>query len=638
MDLAIGNSDERRRARVSPRIAAIALVATILIGWAASPSGLFTVDEYFYLRAAEAMANAGALDFRQFDVAGAPALDMTFAKPSDAEGRLAPQYPSGYALLAAPFYAMLGIKGLTLLNALSGFLSLWLTLRIARALGADAQTSLLALAILALATFWSTYLYAVWPHMLALAIMLGVVDRAIKAGEGDIRAAIAAGFLTGLGQNVRIDMIVLAPAVVVWLRLFCSGPTRFSSVLFTLALTPGLAIAAWTNLMKFGVFNPFTYDNAVASNDPSAFTILAAAAAAGVFTVVTFDCRKALRAPAVRAALAGLILLALIAIPQIRALPGGYWYALIDAQSYQHLDRQIGIERNEWGWLVFYGFSKKALAESLPFIALLTFPIVRLFRGAMTRGEGLLFLVMGAVATLYSFNQTDSGLGLNARFLIPLLPPAAILCVIEFRRLAHEGQLNSMRSARLALIAFTGFLALRFSILSPGALAVPLDLYPQLALAAGLAALSLLHAVRPSAESAGRVASLAALTFGAAAAISATDLIRDQAYRSHIEKQAALYGAELSVDGLVFTAQPILFAKAAANGLGVAYPGLAPAAEELTVVGRYQETGRCVYAHGEEASERLSGELGLSGALKSLGPAFAQGGIWAAGGNPAECP
>jgi len=638
LNLKTGEPAALRRGGAESRLSVVVVIAIVLVGWIVSSAGLFTIDEYFYLRAAQAMADEGSLSFRQFDVAGAPAIDMNFAKPFG-EGRLVAQYPSGYALLAAPLYAVFAIKGLTLANALAGLITLWLTRRISRALGADEKTSALAVLILAISTFWSTYLYSVWPHMIALAILLGAIDRAIKAGEGDFRAALAAGLLVGLGQNIRIDMIVLAPAIIVWLRLFCGGPTRRLSAIFALGLAPGFLAAAWINQLKFGVFNPFTYENAVSSNKPSDFIFLAIAAAVAMCGVFIFDFRKLASTPRrVQAALAGVAVFAVIAMPQVRALCGGLWYALVDAQSYQHLDRQIGIERNQWGWLVFYGFSKKALAQSLPFLGLLIFPVVRLFRGAMTRGEGLLFLVMGVVATLYGFNQTDSGLGLNARFLTPLLPPVAILSAVEFRRLADAGKSSAVRAARFALIAFSAFLALRFSSQTPGPLSVPLDLYPQLALAAGVAAAALFCAMRPSADMARLVCAVSALGFGAAAAISATDFIRDQSYRNYINARAAGYETEIPPDSLVFTAQPILFARAASHGLGVAYPGIAAASVEKATIARYREAGRCIYAQGHFAADWLTGEIGLAGAPKSPGPAQGQGVLIPVRGNPARCP
>ncbi|MGD9800959.1 MAG: hypothetical protein AB7V02_10215, partial [Parvularculaceae bacterium] len=75
-------------------LAACAFLAVMAV-WLLSSTGPFTVDEYFYVRAAQAMADEGAFAFQQFDVAGAPALDMTFAKQVESPGRLAPQYPAG---------------------------------------------------------------------------------------------------------------------------------------------------------------------------------------------------------------------------------------------------------------------------------------------------------------------------------------------------------------------------------------------------------------------------------------------------------------------------------------------------------------------------------------------------------------
>ena len=75
-------------ASVSARTLALLFALAVFAGWIAAPGGLFTVDEYFYLRMAEAFANEGALTFRQFDVAGAPALDVPGASTPSAQSVL----------------------------------------------------------------------------------------------------------------------------------------------------------------------------------------------------------------------------------------------------------------------------------------------------------------------------------------------------------------------------------------------------------------------------------------------------------------------------------------------------------------------------------------------------------------------
>lgn len=623
------------------RVCLIVLALTILLGWRFSSEGLFTVDEFFYVRMSEAMAGEGALSFRQFDVERAPALSLSFAQPTMEGVRLTPQYPSGYAFAAAPFYAFFGVKGLALLNALAGIASLALTMRIARRLGAGEREAASAALLLAFATYWSSYLYAIWPHMLALALALGVIDRLLAARDGDARAALTAGLIAGIGQTIRIDMIVLAPAAIFWFRLFCDGATRRQSLTFVAGLAPGLLAAAALNFSKFGQFNPFTYENAVSANDPAAFLPLALFGVTLLAAVFILDVKKiTTRIPACAFVVAaiGAGAAALLFEP-LRSVLNGYFYSLVDAQSYAHLDRQVGIERNDYGWLVFYGFSKKALLQSIPFAALAILPMMRFFRGALSRDEALLFLVAGAFATLYSVNGTDSGLGLNARFLLPIAPIACIIAMRELGVLVRDGSLSRAFGAKYILVGFSAFLALRLSIPSGGALETPLDLYPQLALAAALAFALMVRLIRPAPERARIAALVAFLAIGASGAIGATDFLRDQFYRAHMARQAQLYADAVPNGSIVFTSFPTLFATAFDREIGVAYPGLADINDERAAVAAYQAAGRCAYAQGTGAAAwRAATWADARDSAITLPEQARQGPLVAIPGNPSFCP
>ncbi len=642
MNTPVSSAASRLRMRVSaPASFAPALIAlAVLAGWAASSTGLFTVDEYFYARMAGAAAEEGAITFQPFDVDGAPALDMGFARAVGDAERLAPQYPSGYALIAAPFYLIFGLKGLTLLNALAGLASLFLTFRIARRAGADDTAAWMALGVLSIGAYWSTYLFAIWPHMLALALFLLAIERLLASESSDARAAFIAGLAVGVGQTIRIDFIVMAPVAILWLRLFDDHETRRRSLFFIAGAAPGFILASWFNFLKFGVFNPITYENAVAANDPADFYILGLIAAVMLAAMFVFDARRLAAHIKPGMARVGLMLLGLIALlilPEGRHLLDGLWYSLVDAQSYSHLDRQAGIERNADGWLVFYGFSKKALTESLPYIALLTLPLVRLAQGAMTKSEGLFYCAAGAFLVLYSFNETDSGLGLNARFLLPILPIAAIVSAIELQRLMRDGNLSPLAAAYAALAGAIGFFFLRVSFDPQSRFAIPLDLYPQLALAAALMAVIGLAIVFPPRFT--RPAALAAAAaIGAAGAINASDFLTDQAYRRYIKGEGDRYAAAIAPQSVVFTSRPQIFAKASLDRMGIAYPGINEFAAEREVIEAYQLAGRCAYAQGAAAMEWLA--KGWPGApVLALTPAGAtQGELAAIPGNPEGCP
>ncbi|MCB2113871.1 MAG: hypothetical protein KDD85_10040 [Parvularculaceae bacterium] len=626
-------------ASVSARTLALLFALAVFAGWIAAPGGLFTVDEYFYLRMAEAFANEGALTFRQFDVAGAPALDFSFGNPAPPAGRLMAQYPAGYAIIAAPFYFCFGVKGLSLLNALSAFAALALTYKIARRASGDKGAALAAVAILASATFWSSYIFVIWPHMLALAIVLGVIALALKAGEGDSRAAIAAGLLIGAGESVRIDMIALAPAIIVWLRLFCDGKTRRLSLLVAGATLVGLALPVALNWIRSGAFELISYDNDVAANDVSAFAPLAIFGAAAFIGVLSFDCRSIfpLRKKTMIALGAIAALLCIAAPATVYGAAHGFWYSLVDAQAYAHLGRQFNIERTEWGWISFYGLSKKALLQCIPFAVLVFFPIRRLLGGEALRCEALLIVTSAAFATLYSFNETDSGVGLNSRFLLPLLPAISILAAIELRAMIARGDARLASVKTAALTGAGAFLLLRVALDAGEPWRTPIDIYPQLALAGALLAAIALNAIRPSRQAARASALLAGAAFGAAAALGAADLFEEQGFRAYSAEQARLYRAAVPADALVFSTRPKLFAVAAGDGLSLAYPGLNAAEKEKAVIEAYRAAGRCVYAQGEKGLE-WAGETGLFAPPVALRAEFSQGGLAPLRDNPKSCP
>jgi len=187
----ISSTGDRRQARFVPVWPALILLAMIALALL-FPSGVFTIDEAIYLEMARAMAETGSLSLAgNGGVEDAPALLRRFTH--DVGGQAMPQYPSGYALIAAPFYAAFGLNGLILLNALSACAAVLLTQRLARLLYGDENLAWLAAGLLAGATFMSTYAFGVWPHMLHLALLLSGVERVVCGLQSRQPVMVAAG-------------------------------------------------------------------------------------------------------------------------------------------------------------------------------------------------------------------------------------------------------------------------------------------------------------------------------------------------------------------------------------------------------------------------------------------------------------
>jgi hypothetical protein len=589
-----------------------AIAAALLVLWALTAPGLFTVDEFFYQQMASGMASDGRLSFAQMRLDNVASVDMVFAFPAEG-GRLTPQYPSGYAIIAAPFYAALGVKGLMLVNTLAALFVCIFVHKITRRLGANEDYARAAVLIFFLCTFASTYFSAVWPHMISAAIATAIVYLAIAgAQDARMRFVIAAGLLTGIGCAIRIDTIVLTPAVFLWARLDGVDRSRRYLAYFLGGLAAGLMAPAGLNYLKFGTLNPFTYQNAMPQNDPALF-LGPAAVIAAVLTLVFFvDFVRLLRpatapgrnAVMIASIVAGLILAALIS-DRVRILLGGYYTFLVDQQAFAFADRLSGVARNEFGILIFFGVLKKALLQSAPFAAIVALPLFRLLRGRLISGARLLLFVCAGYVTLYALNQTDAGLALSQRFLVPVLPFVSILSALELSKLAAARPVP-LRLQGYALAAGLVVMAgLLVANLSPSGLTYHWVLYAPLFIAFAVAGLALAWEFQETRVAAFRASLALYFAFGASAASAAGDEIWTAHYRSIARAKAEGLSAATPSGALVLTDRIIFWSDRASRDVSLAYWSEEHQAQLIAGINPFLAAGRMVYAHGVRVADGL---------------------------------
>ncbi|MEZ5915674.1 MAG: glycosyltransferase family 39 protein [Parvularculaceae bacterium] len=295
------------------------------------------------------------------------------------DGRVYSQYPPGYALIAAPFYLFGGLTGLFLLNAVCGLAAIWLVRDIAARLYRDDAIALLAAGLFTFCTFFLTYAFAIWPHVLTIAMLLGAADLAIRSAEnGRVsfwRLAVA-GALIAAATNVRVDSVLFLAPVFIWLRLVAAPGDRIAPIVFLVGGVPFYGLAAWFNYLKYGIASPITYGAPTEYETLGDYTPLAVLAVLGAAALMVVDARSRARCYARpsrarrggRARNCGPLRIRFFH-RQIFTLAHNFWTLFFDIQAYDGNYFHDIMTPDAKGYLTMYGFPKKAFLQSMPFLS-----------------------------------------------------------------------------------------------------------------------------------------------------------------------------------------------------------------------------------------------------------------------------
>jgi len=620
----ISSTGDRRLARFGPAWPALLLLAVVALALL-FPSGVFTIDEAIYLEMARAMAETGSLSLAgNGGVDDAPALLRRFTH--DVGGQAMPQYPSGYALIAAPFYAAFGLNGLILLNALSACAAVLLTRRLAWLLYGDETVAWLAAGLLAGATFVSTYAFGVWPHMLHLALLLSGIERVVSGLWSTQSVMVAAGgVFLGLAVSVRVDAILAILAVLAWLRLFGAPSRRSVAVVFLAGLVPGLLLASGLNLLKFGVFLPVAYAPAGETTLAARYLPHMAVASISLAVLMLVDvsrdwarklARRATTYPA-SLILGGLALLLVIAVAPLRSWVFNTGVLVFDLQLVDPNLHSDGMSYDALGLKTFGGLNKAALVQSVPFVVLSIIALAEVWKGRCLKAHTLCFAMVAAFTLFYGLNQWHGGLSYNMRYFIPCLPMLAILSAVGLRRLAGNGRVFSEPVSR-ALLVGVG-LGLAMVALSPRLpdYAALMAYYLPLAVAMVLAGLVCAWLWRPGRSGAPAMAA-GGIAIGLSAILSLQDCGQLTRTVASQDAFAARYDASIPSGALVVTYSERWMFDASAGGAHIVNPR--GKVELDAVSSAFISAGRCVIAHGDVARAELDPGSSLSWRAIEQGP------------------
>lgn len=600
---------------------ALALLALTAV---ASP-GMFNIDEFVLFAGAQALASNGAFTvtngWPQFV---SPDLELWLLVTGP--NGLTPQYPPGVAVAGAPLLAIFGVRGLVLINVLAGIGTLAALWVLAKRYFGGVRVALIAVLLLVGATFWLEYLYAIWPHAvgvlavtLALLWLLDCLDRDAELA----RKATAAGAVLGAGFLFRTDTILALPALGLVAILFARRPFRIGAF-FGLGLAPFMLLASAANLAKFGTLNPLSYGNTTPGHTTLSTHLIPMAALALVALVLVgsrfVSWRPGRREYAIGAVA---VVLAVVFSATAAALAqrylSGAWALLVDATTIT--DPRPGVEPVDGGLLSFWGYWKKALGQSMPWLGVLAL-LVHAPKDATFRRLLWIVAILCAVWSLpFLMLAWHGGLGANMRYLLPVLP---VLCALSAKLLTDlAGSVPHAPRILAAGALAGGAVIVLWIILHPTGVGGAHQIL-SIWLLAGTIALALLAGLRWRGQPTIRAASLAAAAAGIAAStlFMVADFQQAQRARARTEAMAAAMAA-LPDDTLIYAPPTYLTGWVFQPGHIAAMPASQGATTDLALIDRALAKGYRVLVWPAFATEPMRTRYGAR--LAASGVAYPGG-------------
>lgn len=401
----------RPEARQSFRFARNLFVLGLLITVSVVP-GIFTVDENNYL------INVLALRQGRVTVANTeglpPSRELLFFDPgpwsrSVETTPVASTAPPLYAPIAFLFFWM-GWRGLVALNTLAYLATTAMVFFYVKRYASEEATPWLAAGAFALGGYSIEYALGVWPHSLSVALCTGGVLAAGRLLENrSASLAAGAGFLLALATGIRYQNAIILAAVGVGIGLW-AAPRWRSVATFSMAALVPLSVSSAINHARLLSWNPI-------SKGPGYLSL-----------ALVQDISSSWTDPFVM-----------------------FWARVVDYSARPPLSGR-GFE----GWFVHDATTganlmlgvalKKALLQSAPWaaLALMIFVLVWLPRFRIPESQRrqlrLFSLVTFAILGVFAVSgmNRDDGLSFNQRYLLELVPLAAVAFAFSLDRLALQ--------------------------------------------------------------------------------------------------------------------------------------------------------------------------------------------------------
>jgi hypothetical protein len=394
-------------------LAGLGVLATL----SAIPS-VFSIDDGNYLVNVVALRE-GAVTVA--NTAGLPPSNELLAFDPGPSGRRVLQTPVAstapplYAPIALPF-SLLGLRGLIGLNTMAYLATVAVVFLIARRFTQEPVAAWVGASAVALGGFTFEYAVGIWPHALSLGLTTGAFAAAsLCLGTTIWRPAAVAGLLLGIAAGLRYQNAVLLLAA--GTGLFVWSRARLKALpAFAVAASIPLALSALINYIRLDSWNPV-------SKGP------------GYLAVVVPGAAGSWGDPFVM-----------------------FWSRMVDFSARPPVDWLLAFstyDRDTGAFLMLGVTVKKAVLQSAPWALVggLVLVLAWVRRGPVSVDQRrlLMFLSIPAAALVGVFALAgvgrDDGLSFNQRYLLELLPLAAVALAIGIDGLSVRARPLAMASA-----------------------------------------------------------------------------------------------------------------------------------------------------------------------------------------------
>jgi hypothetical protein len=243
------------------RVLVVVLVLLVGVLLATAPRGLFSIDESSYIATITGLRDGGLVIDGSKDLSPSAALYSFDAAPRSRPIKVpvASSSPPLYAPIALPF-SYGGVRGLMALQILAFAACAALVFGFVRRHTQRADLAWLAFGTFVVGSFTLEYAQAVWPHALAMFLVMGAFDLAsrVRCGASPWLAA-GAGACIAIAAGLRYQNTVLL--VTIGAGLLLAGATarprlRVALLAFVLGAMPVIFASSAMNHVRHGSWNP----------------------------------------------------------------------------------------------------------------------------------------------------------------------------------------------------------------------------------------------------------------------------------------------------------------------------------------------------------------------------------------------